>query len=113
MEPSLDPFSQYILDQRQWGDKTFGPGLRDAGLIDHIRKELKEIEVDLVSGHEYGVIKEWIDVFILTCDALSRHGFDGEDIMDWVNLKFEENQDRKWPDWRTVPEGKAIEHIRE
>jgi hypothetical protein len=93
--------------QRVWSEQTFGPGERTAGVLDHIRKELAEIEAKPTDA------SEWIDVVILALDGAWRHGHSPEAIIDtWVN-KFLKNIGRKWPDWRTVPEGKAIEHVRD
>ena len=36
----------HLRCQAKWSEKTFGPGERTTGLIDHIRKELVEIEKD-------------------------------------------------------------------
>lgn len=49
----------HIHRQREFSRRTFGPGDRHKGIIDHIRKELVEIE------QAPGDIKEWIDVIIL------------------------------------------------
>jgi hypothetical protein len=45
---------------------TFGPGERMDGVIDHIRKEL--IEVEGCNGES----SEWVDVVILALDGLTR-----------------------------------------
>jgi hypothetical protein len=34
----------HLEKQREFSERTFGPGPRTAGVIDHIRKELREIE---------------------------------------------------------------------
>jgi len=36
----------HLARQREWSTRTFGPGPRTKGVIDHIRKELHEIEDD-------------------------------------------------------------------
>ncbi len=99
-------FKQYIDKQISWSEKTFGPGKRDAGLIDHIKKELKEII------NSPGDLEEWIDVIILAIDGAWRNGFLPEEIIYCLEQKQEKNILRKWPDWKTAPEGKAIEHIK-
>lgn len=35
---------QHLYRQRDFSERTFGPGTRTQGVLDHIRKELREIE---------------------------------------------------------------------
>lgn len=97
---------KYIESQKEWSLKTFGPGSRDNGIIDHIKKELIEIQA------QPNDLSEWIDVVILALDGAWRAGY-----MPWqVVAKLQEKQginiQREWPDWRDAEEGKAIEHIK-
>jgi len=39
-------FAAHLQRQRDWSARTFGPGSRAMGVVDHIRKELREIEAD-------------------------------------------------------------------
>lgn len=98
---------ELINRQKEWSEKTFGPGQRDQGIIDHIKKELKEIEEDP------GDLEEWIDVVILALDGAWRRGWTAEDIVNMLNIKTCKNKKRTWPDWRTAEPGKAIEHVRD
>lgn len=91
--------------QRAWSLKTFGPGNRTAGVLDHIRKELREIEVEPLS------LEEWIDVAILAFDGAWRTGATPEQIVTAWMGKQSKNEARDWPDWRTMPGDKAIEHV--
>ena len=59
---------QHLARQREFSLRTFGPGDRAAGVIDHIRKELREIEA------APGDVSEWIDVAILAFDGAMRAG---------------------------------------
>lgn len=96
----------HIFRQRSFSLRAFGPGSRKEGVIDHIRKELKEIEAipnDL---------EEWIDVVLLAIDGAWRSGATPQEIADALLAKLEKNESRVWPDWRTAEPGKAIEHIR-
>lgn len=105
--PSYDlTFIQQIRRQSQWSLRTFGPGARTSGIVDHIRKELVEVEQ---SG---GDLSEWIDVLILALDGCWRTGSSAEDIGDAITVKFRKNELREWPDWRQQPADKAIEHRR-
>jgi hypothetical protein len=97
---------KHLARQREWSERTFGPGPRTAGVIDHIRKELKEIE------DAPGDVSEWIDVTILALDGAWRAGFTPEQIVAAIQAKQAKNESRKWPDWRTSPPDKAIEHDR-
>lgn len=102
-EPSLEI---YYARQIEWSRETFGPALRTKGVIDHIRKELVEIERE---PHD---LSEWIDVVILAMDGFWRHGGKAEDLMPALLAKQKKNMARAWPDWRTMSEDRAIEHDR-
>lgn len=97
---------EHLHRQRQFSLKTFGPGARTAGVIDHIRKELKEVES---SPHD---LEEWVDLILLSLDGAWRAGFNPEEIALAILLKQKKNENRKWPDWRTADPSKAIEHDR-
>lgn len=99
-------FEQHLHRQREFSERTFGPGARAAGVIDHIRKELREIE------EAPGDLAEWIDVVILALDGAWRTGATPAQIIDALVAKQAKNEARSWPDWRTVPSDKAIEHNR-
>lgn len=96
----------YYSRQIEWSRETFGPALRTKGVIDHIRKELTEIERE---PHD---LSEWIDVVILAMDGFWRHGGKAEDLMPALLAKQQKNMARVWPDWRTMSEDSAIEHDR-
>ena len=97
---------RHLRRQRDWSRETFGPGDRTQGVLDHIRRELIEIE-----SAPYD-LTEWIDVVILALDGAWRHGFEPEDIAAALAAKQAKNEARAWPDWRTADPEKAIEHIR-
>ena len=97
----------------------FGPGARTKGVSDHIRKELKEIEA---CRDEDDRALEWVDVAILGLDGLlrslwARRPNDSAPMIAQaaayeIEKKQSRNEMRNWPDWRTAPEDKAIEHVR-
>lgn len=97
----------YIERQMLWSLRTFGPATRTAGLLDHIRKELKEVEADPTDA------EEWADIVILALDGAWRHGHTPEEVADALVKKQAKNRLRKWPDWRTADPDKAIEHVEE
>jgi hypothetical protein len=97
----------HLYRQRAFSEKTFGTGDRAAGVVDHIRKELVEIESDPKD------LEEWIDVTLLALDGAWRAGYSPEEIVAALEAKQTHNEGRTWPDWRTADPGKAIEHIRE
>lgn len=99
-------FHAHLARQAAFSLKTFGPGMRTAGVCDHIRKELKEIEADPSD------LREWIDVVILALDGAWRCGGSPEQIIDGIIAKQAKNEGRNWPDWRTADPNKAIEHDR-
>ena len=96
----------HLARQRAFSLRTFGPGMRLQGVLDHIRKELVEVEE---SG---GALAEWVDVILLALDGAWRAGNQPEQIAEAIAAKQSKNEGRAWPDWRTVEPGKAIEHIR-
>jgi hypothetical protein len=96
----------HLERQRCWSENTFGPGVRTEGVCDHIRKELREIEA---KPHD---LSEWIDVALLALDGAWRAGYTPTEICEALAAKQRKNESRKWPDWRTAEQGKAIEHVR-
>ncbi len=114
----MTDFKEHLTRQIAFSRATFGPGQRTAGVIDHIRKELIEIEE---SG---GESDEWVDVVILALDGLLRsYAFSNptepktSDLaavmaVNAIQNKQSKNELRDWPDWRTAPTDKAIEHKR-
>lgn len=108
----------HLIRQMAFSHATFGPGCRTTGVIDHIRKELVEVEE---SG---GSSSEWIDVVILALDGLTRQlcycNGDRKDpaqvadmVCNMLHGKQTRNEAREWPDWRTAPKDRAIEHTKE
>lgn len=94
----------HLVLQRRWSEETFGPGPRTAGVVDHIRKELEEIEADPAD------LSEWIDVVLLALDGAWRAGHSPQAIVRALEDKQRKNEARDWPDWRTADTDKAIEH---
>lgn len=104
---SLD-LVKHLQKQEQWSLKTFGPPDNNtAGIIDHIKKELVEVENNPED------VFEWIDIVILAFDGALRNGWKPEDVAMALKNKHEINESRKWPDWRKVEKGKAICHIKD
>jgi dATP/dGTP diphosphohydrolase len=104
---TLPDLVRHLMRQREFSERTFGPGERTAGVLDHIRKELTEIEA------KPDDLSEWIDVIILACDGAWRAGFTPAQIAEALVAKQAKNEARTWPDWRTAELGKAIEHVRD
>jgi hypothetical protein len=96
----------HIERQRRWSAKTFGPDVRP-GVVEHIRKELKEIEET-----NYLDLGEWVDVIILGLDGAWRSGAEPHEIIAAIKEKQTRNEARTWPDWRTAGNDVAIEHDR-
>jgi len=97
----------HIYRQRAFSRATFGPGARLQGVVDHIRKELVEIE------SKPSDVFEWTDVILLAIDGAWRAGHSPEQIAAAIATKQDKNERRDWPDWRTADPNKAIEHRRE
>lgn len=94
----------YIEWQRIWSERTFGLGKRTRGILQHIRKELLEIE------QAPDDLEEWIDVMILALDGAWRAGYSPEQIVAALRSKQEKNFQRVWP--KPVSEDLAVEHDR-
>lgn len=104
---SIFDLIQHIHRQIAFSLNAFGPGARTEGVIDHIRKELKEVEA---APHD---LEEWIDLVLLSLDGAWRSGHTPEEIVAALTAKLAKNEARTWPDWRTAEPGKAIEHVRD
>jgi hypothetical protein len=96
----------HLQRQREFSEWTYGPGARTQAVLDHIRKELTEIE-DAPDD-----LNEWVDVVILALDGAWRAGHQPQEIIDAIVAKQARNEGRTWPDWRTADPDKAIEHDR-
>lgn len=107
--PKADSFDvvAHLHRQRDFSLHTFGPGERTAGVLDHIRNELAEIEATPQD------LTEWVDVVLLALDGAWRSGHTPEEIAKAIADKQARNEAREWPDWRTAEVGKAIEHVRQ
>ncbi|PZR94193.1 MAG: DUF550 domain-containing protein [Stutzerimonas stutzeri] len=103
--PRFD-LAEHIERQRRFSESTFGPGARTKGVLDHIRKELAEIEADPSD------LAEWVDLILLAFDGAWRAGWEPQQIVDGIDAKQAKNETRDWPDWRTADPDKAIEHVR-
>lgn len=101
---------KFLEKQRQFSEKTFGPGDRTDGIVAHIAKELVEIKESRSNGERLG---ELVDVVILALDAMWRLGFSPEEICMAIFGKQNKNIGRKWQDWRTLPPGSPVEHVRD
>lgn len=97
---------EHLRRQREFSERMFGPGARTKGVLDHIRKELKEIE------DSPNDLNEWADVVILALDGAWRAGYEPHEIIAAIKAKQARNESRQWPDWRGLPPDQAIEHIR-
>lgn len=95
-----------LADYWDFSQRTFGPGERTKGVIDHIRKELEEILADPTDT------VEWIDVVFLAIDGALRHGATPEQVIETYHAKKAINMARIWTDWRTASPDEAITHVK-
>src|SRR6476659_4947519 len=94
-------FDQSYKKANDWQIKTFGPYYSPKSIIDHIRKELIEIE------EEPFILEEWIDLMFLAFAGASRlvkyHSpkLSSEDTVSVVRSAFDsklkKNKARTWP----------------
>lgn len=109
----------HLTRQAAFSRATFGPGPRTKGVQDHIKKEF--VEINELEGED-DRCHEWVDVAILALDGLTRSiaaahpdwTFDrvAAEAERLIWAKQGKNERRDWPDWRTAPADKAIEHKR-
>lgn len=97
----------HLKRQIAFSERTFGPGPRTKMVLDHLRKELVEIENNPTD------LEEWIDVVLLALDGAWRAGYKPQEIADQLSAKLYKNEVRTWPDWRLSNPNQAIEHIEE
>jgi len=100
---------EHLARQKAWSENTFGPGDRTYGVLNHIQKEIIEV-LDEESGDR---LPEWIDIIILAFDGAWRDGHSPMEIVEALQDKQTENENREWPDWRKFSQDHAIEHIRD
>ena len=98
---------EFLKQQQKFQAETFGTKPRSAGVIDHIKKELKEVEVNPAE------ILEWIDIVLLAFGGALNVGFSPARILGALETKIDINNKRDWPNWKTANPDKAIEHIKE
>ena len=96
----------HLHRQREWSERTFGPGPRTAALVDHIHKETLEIVLAPADP------EEWIDVAILAFDGALRTGATPEQIVEILTGKQAKNEVRRWPDPTVADSDKSAEHLR-
>lgn len=109
----------HLKRQMAFSHATFGPGERMQGVLDHIRKEIVEVE------QSNGDSNEWVDIVILALDGLTRrlsYCVDGKTRNNaqevaamacrMIEGKQTRNEERVWPDWRTADPNKAITHVK-
>lgn len=109
----------HLTRQIAFSRNTFGPGERTEGVCDHITKELAEVRAGYQPEYRAA---EWVDVAILGLDGLWRAlsiaypCLADEELAakacEMIKAKQTKNEGRAWPDWRTAPKDKAIEHVR-
>ena len=97
----------HLHRQRDFSLRTFGPGDCAARLLDHIRKELVEIEASPTD------ITEWVDVVMMAIDGAWRAGYAPEAVAQAITDKQGVNEARQWPDWQKSDPDKAMEHVRQ
>jgi hypothetical protein len=74
----------------RWSNNTFGIGPRFKGNMEHIRRELAEIEANPTDATEYA------DVIILTADTAMRQGISPHALCKALEEKQLVNFERKW-----------------
>jgi len=79
---------RFIDDKAEWSRRTFGIEYNHRRILNHIRKELVEIEEDPSDP------MEWVDVIFLALDGLSRQGLWGAQVVALMQDKHKINLGR-------------------
>lgn len=99
-------FKEFVMAQKDFSSRTFGPGQRLIGNLEHAKKEIEEIR------ESSGSLDEWIDLILIGIDGAWRTGATPDGIEDALIDKMILNRERQWPDWAGYSQDEAIEHIR-
>ena len=104
-DPDRD-LAALLTRQFAWSAKTFGEGHRPKALLEHVLRELIEIEGDPADP------LEWVDVACLALDGAWRCGpYTGAQVAGLLVQKMQINRERTWP--KNVDPDKPTEHVRE
>ncbi len=98
---------RFLCAQMRWSNNTFGTGPRFKGNMEHIRRELAEIEANPSDPVEYA------DVIILAFDTAMRQGITPHQLCKALEEKQQINFKREWFDiTEDAPpkRNKCIEH---
>lgn len=95
----------HLYRQKAFCLETFGPNYK--GVLNHVRKEIKEIEAAPDD------LEEHIDLILLAFSSALYTGCTPEEIANMLEAKQKKNELRTWPDWKTAKSGEVIEHLKE
>lgn len=112
----MTSFEQHLVRQMVFSKSTWGPGARTLGVLDHLKKEIEEVE------QSNGSAVEWVDVAILALDGLTRQLWASSEYSQSadsvaataVNMiigKQGRNEVRTWPSWHDSDPDKAMERV--
>ena len=87
----------------EWSDEMMGPGPRLATGLEHLRRELAEIEADPKNPEEYA------DALMILYDVARREGITAPMIRAAAFRKLEINKTRRW----AAGADGVIEHVKE
>lgn len=99
----MTSFENHLVRQMVFSRATFGPGTRLEGVLDHMTKEISEVQ------NSGGDPKEWVDLVILALDGLTRrlwaasnYQITADEVaklaVDEIIFKQAKNERRNWPD---------------
>lgn len=98
--------TEFLRDQEEFSTKTFGPQYNPKRVLNHLKKEVVEVEENI------GSLEEWTDIAILALEGARRSGATNEQIMQAMRAKLEKNKKRVWPDWRESSGDDPICHVK-
>lgn len=86
----------------EWALNTFGDGQRNTGLMNHLLKEIAELDERVASGGDLS--EEAADCLMLLFDLAHRNDFD---LLEETLLKLDINKAREWGE---IDENGVVEH---
>ena len=109
---------EYIQMHIEWSGKTFGEGSHTEGLLKHIEKEVAEVReayyqgtTEQISQQQFNqeAAKEFVDIIILSIDAMWRQGLSADQIAHLLCTKQQINFERVYP--AITNQDEPTEHI--
>ena len=92
-------FEEVVKQFQEWQETTF-PKENLQGVINHLKSEIEELDLELLSFNEFKseerASEELIDILFLSFYIAKRLDLSLQDITEIMKKKFEINKNRTW-----------------